>query len=254
MPTSSIWHRLISGFKESAPANTAMCFWEVDVHSHLVPGVDDGVKDPEQALTCLKQLVEWGIRKVITTPHISGDWYPNKPADLRQGLIDLQILIDQNELPLTIELAAEYLVDDFFFDLLQKEELLSFGPRKYLLIETGWAWAPAQIDDILFRIQTHGYTPVLAHPERYKYFHENRKGLLHLREIGCLFQLNWMSLIGRYGVECQKQARFLVNQKVIDFIGSDLHQPKDLKDMARLLYSNELQLLQNQPLLNNTLF
>lgn len=248
----SLWDRLVSNFKPNGPSE-ATCFWGVDIHSHLVPGIDDGIKDTNQALTCLTQLAEWGIHKIITTPHISRDWYPNSITTIQQGRSALQALVDEHHLPLRIDVAAEYLIDDFFFDLLQAENLLAFGPKRYLLIETGWAWAPNQIDDILFRIHTHGYAPVLAHPERYKYYHNNKKGLLRLREAGCLFQLNWMSVTGRYGTESQKQARYLLREGVIDFIGSDLHQPRDLVDMARLFDSNDLQLLRNQRLLNESL-
>ena len=252
MPNPSLWERLVSPFTATG-LRAGTCAWEVDIHSHLVPGIDDGVRDAEQALTCLEQLVKWGIRKVITTPHISLDWYPNKANTIREGQLFLQALIEAHQLPLTIEVAAEYLVDDSFFDLLQTEDLLSFGRERYLLIETGWASAPNRIDDILFRIKTHRYQPVLAHPERYKYYHNNRKGLLHLHETGCLFQLNWMSFTGHYGAAIQKQARFLLQENLVDFIGSDLHQPRDLRSIARLFGSNDLQLLQRRNLLNDSL-
>lgn len=169
---------------------TEPCFWQVDMHSHLVPGVDDGVQDPGQALVCLKQLAAWGIRKVITTPHVSRDWYPNESATLRAGQVTLQALSDENDLGLQIEVAAEYLLDEFFPGLLAADDLLSFGPARYLLVELGWAAAPRQLDDLLFRIRTRGYTPVLAHPERYAYYYEDQSVLTHLHENGCLFQLN----------------------------------------------------------------
>ncbi len=226
----------------------------VDIHSHLVPAIDDGISDSQQALTCLTQLAEWGIQKIITTPHVSGDRYPTATATLRKGQYALQTQIDDYGLPLSVSVAAEYLIDDHFVGLLQQGDLLSFGSRRYLLVETGWAGAPNQLSDILFRIQTYGYTPVLAHPERYRYYHRHRKSLLELRETGCLFQLNWMSLTGRYGVECQKQARFLMQERVVDFIGSDMHRPGDIVEMARLFNSADFKLLREQPLLNASLF
>lgn len=252
MPNPSLWERLFSP-SSTAKLRDGTCAWRVDIHSHLVPGLDDGVKDSVQALACLKQLVKWGISKVITTPHVSLDWYPNKTNTIREGQLFLQALIEAHQLPLCIEVAAEYLIDDFFFNLLQTGDLLSFGQERYLLIETGWASAPNSIDNVLFRIKTHGYQPVLAHPERYKYYHSNKKGLLHLHETGCLFQLNWMSFTGQYGAAIQKQARFLLQENLVDFIGSDLHQPSDLRSMARLFGSTDLQLLQRKSLLNDSL-
>ena len=138
-------------------------------------------------------------------------------------------------------------------EALAEGDLLAFGDKRYLLIETGWSSPPFGLDDMLFRIQTHGYTPVLAHPERYKYYHEEKHTLEHLRENGCLFQLNWMSLSGRYGSHVEKQARYILQQHWVDFIGSDLHRPADLELMSQLLKSADLKLLEEQPLLNATL-
>ncbi|WP_223833923.1 tyrosine-protein phosphatase [Spirosoma profusum] len=251
--SSSIWERFVSPFKGTSQPTDGSCFWSVDIHSHLLPGLDDGVKDTEQALACLTQLSEWGIQKIITTPHVSGDWYPNSSDSIRQMRATLQSLIDEHQLPLSIDVAAEYLIDDFFFDLLQADDLLTFGDKRYLLIEAGWAWGPNNFLDLIFRIQTQGYTPILAHPERYKYYHDDKRILHQLHKNDCLFQLNWMSLVGRYGADIQKQARYLLQEDLIDFIGSDLHHPRDLKDMARLFSSDDIKLLQQQTLLNDTL-
>jgi tyrosine-protein phosphatase YwqE len=229
------------------------CFWQVDIHSHLLPGVDDGVADWEQTLACLRQFAEWGIQKVVTTPHVSRDWYPNKVADLKRGQRTLQALAEEHHLPLTIEVAAEYMLDDFFPELLQSGEVLTFGGPHYLLVETGWAAAPFALESTLFRIQTHGYTPLLAHPERYSYYHDDEAGLARLREMGCLFQLNWMSLTGRYGRRVRKQAGLLLQRGWVDFIGSDLHRPTDLPTLEALFAADEYRLLRDQPLRNQSL-
>lgn len=229
------------------------CFWRVDMHSHLLPGVDDGVSSPEQSLQCLKQLAEWGIQKVITTPHISRDWHPNESATLRAGQSVLQTLADENQLNLRIEVAAEYLLDEFFPALLAADDLLTFGQERYLLFELGWAAAPRQLDELVFRIRARGYTPVLAHPERYGYYHEDLSVLTHLHENGCLFQLNWSALTGRYGSRTQAQARLLLKKGWIDFIGSDLHRPADLTTLAALFSSPAYEQLRELPLLNHTL-
>ncbi|MFD2936731.1 tyrosine-protein phosphatase [Spirosoma flavum] len=229
------------------------CFWRVDMHSHLLPGIDDGVKDPEQTLVCLQQMVAWGIQRIITTPHVSRDWYPNSSAMLREGQVQLQALADAHDLPVQIDVAAEYMLDEFFPDLLNTDDLLSFGTERYLLIETGWSSAPQHLDDIIFRIQTRGYTPVLAHPERYTYYHNDEESLLRLRNIGCLFQLNWLSLTGRYGNKVRAQAQRLLKNNWVDFVGSDLHRPEDLPALGSLFSLPEYELLRSQPLRNASL-
>ncbi|MFD2574172.1 tyrosine-protein phosphatase [Spirosoma soli] len=229
------------------------CFWRVDMHSHLLPGVDDGVSNLEQTVACLKQLASWGIRKVITTPHVSGDWYPNESTQLKASQAMLQALANENGLDLQVEVAAEYLLDEFFPELLNTDALLTFGPARYVLVELGWAAAPLYLDDLLFRLRAKGYTPILAHPERYTYYHDNPSALAHLHENGYLFQLNWGSLTGRYGERVQAQARFLLKKGWVDFLGSDLHRPTDLKALATLFKMPEYEQLKSQPLLNESL-
>ena len=249
----TIRQAIASRASPTAIDRTAPCFWQVDMHSHLVPGVDDGVHTHEQTLVCLKQLADWGIQKVITTPHISRDWYPNESGKLRAEQATLQALADENNLGLQIEVAAEYLIDEFFPALLAANDLLTFGPARYLLFELGWAAAPHQLDDLLFRLRARGYTPVLAHPERYSYYHDDPAPLAHLHETGCLFQLNWSSLTGRYGVRTQTQARLLVKKGWVDFVGSDLHRPGDLTTLSALFSSSDYDLLHKLPLLNESL-
>lgn len=253
----SFWQRIrqtLSPHSSQALADmTAPCFWRVDMHSHLIPGIDDGVSTPEQAVACLKQLAAWGIQKVITTPHVSRDWYPNDSATLRTGLATLQELAAENELTLQLDVAAEYLLDEFFPELLAKDDLLTFGASRYLLFELGWAAAPRQLDDILFRLQTRGYTPILAHPERYSFYYEDYSPLSQLHENGCLFQLNWASLTGRYGERAQSQARLLLKKGWVDFIGSDMHRPADSSALSALFSSSDYELVRKQPLLNELL-
>ncbi len=229
------------------------CFWHTDIHSHLLPGVDDGVESQEQTLEVLRQLEAWGIRRVITTPHVNQDWYPNTPSILVEGQQTLQKLVLDSGLNLTIEVAAEYLVDDLFLQLLESEQLLTFGDERYLLIETGWASAPHFMETVLFRIQTKGYKPILAHPERYQYYFNDLAAIAKLRDLGCLLQLNWGSMTGRYGSKVKAQAHLLLKNKWIDFIGSDLHRPADLRSLETLFSSSEYQLLLQQPLRNQSL-
>ena len=227
------------------------CFWKADLHSHLVPGVDDGVKDLEQTLICLRQFAEWGIERIVTTPHISQDWFPNHAADLLAAQQQIQAVIAENQLPIRFSVAAEYMLDDLFLQHLESNSLLSFGTEKFVLFETGWAAPPNFLDSVLFRMQASGYTPILAHPERYRYYHDDPAPLEALKAYGCLFQINWGSIIGKYGKNVQRQAMGLLRKKAIDFIGSDLHRPQNLESMAELFRHPGYRLLRQQPLQND---
>ncbi len=223
------------------------------MHSHLLPGIDDGVQTPEQALLCLEQLQGWGIQKVITTPHVSRDYYPNTTETLLKGQDRLQNLVIEHNLPLTVEVAAEYMLDDFFPDLIANNDLLSFGAERYVLFETGFEANSLGLETVIFRLQTKGYTPVLAHPERYAYFHKHRDMLPRLREMGCLFQLNWLSVTGLYGERVKKQARLMLEQKSIDFVGSDLHGPSLSGRFQGVFSAPDFALFAQQPLRNASL-
>ena len=251
------WKRLQQVFFSSADngleSTSEACFWQADMHSHLVPGIDDGVHDSGQALACLQQLSDWGLKRIITTPHVSRDWYPNDTATLQEGKMSLQTLVDANNLPIRVDVAAEYMIDEFFPRLLDTDDLLSFGVERYLLIEIGWVAPPQQFEAILFRMQTRGYIPVLAHPERYTYYFGDEEALSRLRNAGCLFQLNWLSLVGRYGEKVRTQARLLLKNKWVDFIGSDLHRPNDLSALGSLFVLPDYELLRAQPLRNASL-
>lgn len=249
---NNFWQRFIPNRTITQPPED-VCFWSVDMHAHVIPGLDDGVSDLEETFICLQQLADWGIQKVITTPHVSQDLYPNGTEAIRQGLTAVQNYIADHQLSLNVDAAAEYLLDDLFIDRLNANDLLSFGDKRYLLVEAGWSSPAHHLAEKLVSIQDGGYIPVLAHPERYAYYHRDKKTLAQLREMGCLFQLNWMSLSGRYGPQAAKQARYLLQQRWIDFIGSDLHRPSDLRTMLHLFNSSDLTLLKEQPLLNATL-
>ena len=227
--------------------------WPVDLHNHLLPGVDDGLTTMEDTLFCLQQYADWGMKRVICTPHVSQDYHPNTNEQLRQSLQAVEQAVAETNLPIQVSLAAEYLLDESFYDYLEQGKLLSFGPKQYVLFETGWANAPHQLEQLVFLIQMKGYTPVLGHPERYHYYQTEPHHLMTLKDKGCLFQLNLMSLVGQYGKKAQQLAFKLLQTKHINFIGSDLHRPVHLATLERVFTPATIELLEQQPLLNSTL-
>ena len=223
-----------------------------DVHSHFIPGLDDGAQTMEDAVALIREFHLLGYSKVITTPHILSDGYPNTPEKILGGLEKLRVALKTEGLPVQVEAAAEYYIDFDFERKLNNEKLLTFGDR-YLLFEVSYLNPPDNLDDVIFKIQTSGYKPVLAHPERYNFWHAKFERYESLRSKGVLFQLNINSLTGHYSPATKKIAERMIKENMIDFLGSDCHhsghtgliktsailQPalQDLLDSGRLLNS-----------------
>ncbi len=248
-PLTSFWQRLTNRLRQpSTSSEPVKAGYVVDMHSHLLPNVDDGIQSTENALVCLRQFADWGIRHVVTTPHISQDIFPNTSAGLRTLADELRAHIQAEQLPITFDVAAEYMLDELFVERLQQQDLLSFGTERYVLIETGWISLPLQIHTRLFEMQVKNYRPILAHPERYTYFRGKLDTLVHLREQGCLLQLNLMSLAGRYGPEARRMAQAMIQNGLVDFVSSDLHQPRDLPLLEKAMQTTDYQALCELPL------
>ncbi len=190
-----------------------------DWHSHILPGVDDGISKMEMSLKTLAQYEKWGIRTLWLTPHIMED-YPNTPDSLRKRFDELKA---QYSGPIEINLAAEHMLDALFEERIVDNNVLPIGPEKdHLLIETSYFNPPIEFDGMLEEIFSKGYYPLLAHPERYRYM--DNKRYEELKEKGVKFQLNFNSLIGGYGTLAQTKAEWLLKNDMIDVVGSDLHR------------------------------
>ena len=223
-----------------------------EFHSHLIPAIDDGVKNMEESMEVLRAFSEMGYKKVITTPHIQGDFFKNSPDTILPGLEAVrQRLIDEN-IDIQIEAAAEYLIDDLLEEKIEKKQLLTFG-KNYVLIEMPFNTEPPNLKHVLFDLRVNGYKPVLAHPERYQYLAMQKEKYEELFQQGILFQLNIFSLIGYYSPQVQKTAEYLLEKKMINIIGSDTHGPKHLGVLQNALSSRNYQNVCKLKLLNNEL-
>ncbi len=198
----------------------------VDIHSHLLPQLDDGVKSMSEALEILRNFEHLGFEKVITTPHIMGNYYANTPEIIEGKLNDLKTEVSKSGLSIDIEAAAEYYMDDKFISMLDnKDQLLTFGDN-YLLVETSYMNEPMFLNEVLFKIKSMGFKPVIAHPERYLYLQEKPEKILELVDRGALMQVNVNSFIGFYSIPTKKLARWMVDHETIHFLGSDCHSLK----------------------------
>lgn len=207
-----------------------------DIHSHILPGIDDGALNVEESIKLLLKFKSLGITSFIATPHIMNDYYPNTHDSIQASLQKLNGAISENpELKMVkINAAAEYMMDQNFHELMEKEKLLVLKD-KYVLVEMSYFQAPINLKEILFKVQTMGYKPVLAHPERYAYYHS--KDLSKYDELkyrGCYFQVNALSLSSHYGKNMQQMAFLLLERGMIDFIGSDVHREQHLEKIESI--------------------
>ena len=203
-----------------------------DIHSHILPGIDDGSPDVETSIELLKALSEAGLKRFICTPHIIGDMYRNTPATINAALHILKAACLENGLDTHLSAAAEYMMDDYFMGLLRKKEPLLRLTKNYILTELSYATAPDNLEKIAFEININNYQPLLAHPERYIYYHKNYDGFFRLKELGFLLQVNLLSLTGYYGAAVAKAANFLFKNNLVDFVGTDLHHFNHLKALT----------------------
>ncbi|CAA6826892.1 MAG: Capsular polysaccharide synthesis enzyme Cap8C; Manganese-dependent protein-tyrosine phosphatase (EC [uncultured Sulfurovum sp.] len=208
----------------------------VDVHSHLIPGIDDGSQTMEESLVLLKALEAVGYKKIITTPHIMVDAYGNTKESILQGLQVLQNEAKKHNIHVEIEAASEYYLDEGLLSLIHKKEILLIED-KYLLFETSYIHRPTQLEEVIFEILAAGYIPLLAHPERYRYIADPEE-FQRLKTLGVLFQVNLNSFHGHYGAHAKKHANFLSQHGLIDFLGSDTHNIKQVEYLSEVLTSH----------------
>lgn len=210
---------------------------KVDLHSHLIPGIDDGSKSMEESLSFLKEMEALEYQKVITTPHIMIDAYKNTPEIIHEGLEALREAAKSEGIGVEIEAAAEYYLDDGFYDLLEKGDMLTIN-GEYLLFETSYVSKPLQLEEMIFEIGAAGYTPLMAHPERYRYIKEFKKEYGRFKELGVMFQVNLNSFGGHYGKDAKRKADFLSQEGMIDFLGSDIHRMKQVETLHGVFESD----------------
>lgn len=212
------------------------------MHSHLIPGIDDGVKTVEEAIVLIRGLQDLGFQKIITTPHIYKEHYPNTKDGILRGLAALKTALVAENIHIPIEASAEYFMDDHYEMLLDNNEILPLQD-KYVLVEMSFFGASPKLEDYLFKTQIKGYTPILAHPERYLFYHNDFEQFYELKEKGVLLQLNTASLMGYYGKPIQRIAQKLIKEKLIDFIGTDMHHEGHLAYLQSNLNHQECQLI-----------
>ena len=224
----------------------------VDIHSHLLPGIDDGSVSMEVTEKLIIGLNEIGFNKFITTPHIMSDVWKNTSVEINEKLSSTVNELKIPNINNHLKAAAEYMIDAEFRELFKKEKLLTLK-EDFVLVEISYLNPPIQLYDILYELQNAGYQPILAHPERYSFYHNSMEEYKKLKKIGCLFQLNMLSATGYYGSQVAKISNSLLKEGLIDFIGSDIHHTRHLEAMYKKIVLKNYEYL--TPIFqNNSLF
>mgnify|MGYP000459528470 CR=1 FL=1 len=206
----------------------------VDMHNHLLPGIDDGAKNVDESVHLIQGFSEFGVKNFIATPHIMHNYYDNNPETIQKALSLLQQELKRNELSdISITAAAEHMIDSNFETILSQNTVMPMQ-KDHLLIEMSYLQRPINFDESIIAIAHHRFFPILAHPERYNFLHGRKKKYGKLKQRGILFQLNMLSLSEFYNKEVQKVAFKLLEEGMIDFIGSDVHNLDQLNSLKKI--------------------
>jgi protein-tyrosine phosphatase len=219
-----------------------------DMHSHVLPGIDDGAPTVEDSIFLIKKMMSLGIKKIIATPHVMIDYYRNDAESIGNALSLLKAELKNQNIDIDISAAAEHYLDETFEQRIEERKVFTMGDN-YALFELSFVTQPPNVIPIIQKMKDAGYKPILAHPERYGYMTIDEMKIL--RSWGCDLQINTISLSGYYGKHAKKIAEEMVDNQMVDFISSDMHHPRHAAAFESTLTAPYLEkLLFDYPLKN----
>jgi tyrosine-protein phosphatase YwqE len=240
-------------FWKKKPVPLDLSWLQTDMHSHLLPGIDDGSQDIAESVALIKGLAALGYKKIITTPHVLWEMYPNTSEIIIQKLREVKQAIAVEGIAIELRAAAEYYIDEHFEAQLMKKVPLLTLKDNLVLVEFSMMTVPFELQEVLFEMQLQSYQPIIAHPERYIYLRNNKVFFDDLKSKGCFFQLNLLSLCGVYGTSVQDLAEYLLKKDYYDFAGTDMHSDKHLALLQKLSSSPLYELLQQSGQIKNSM-
>lgn len=222
------------------------------MHSHFLPGIDDGAKDIADSLNLLRTMAELGYKKIITTPHVFIDYHPNTRHTILAAYEQTKAALREHNIDIELRPAAEYYIDEHFMQLMEQEELLTIRDKE-VLVEFSMMFEPPILAQALFNLRTAGYRPIIAHPERYVFFHRNLDKYQELKDRGCLLQLNMLAIAGYYGGGIKTVAEKLLAKGMYDYCGTDAHHEKHLGVLKAMACSPDYHKITQYPFRNASL-
>lgn len=237
---------------QDIPPGANWSFLGADMHSHMIPGIDDGAKTMEDSLTMLRAMKELGYNTIVTTPHVMSDFYPNSRQTIEAGLAEVQKALKENNIDIQLRAAAEYYIDENFMQLIGTEPLLTIYKNE-VLVEFSMLYEPPMLNEAIYKLQTNGYKPIIAHPERYLFFHKDFNRYRDFKDRGCLLQMNMLAPTGHYGRSIKMVADQLLAKGMYDYCGSDMHHEKHIAALKFIVNTKEYLTFVNYPFLNSRL-
>ena len=222
----------------------------IDIHSHVLPGIDDGAKNINESLELISQMKEMGFSKIIGTPHTYQGLYDNTNESIRDSFNLLKKKLKED---IEIDYASEYMIDGSLLKRIEEKSLLTLKDN-YVLVEMNFISSPINLYEIIFQLQLNGYIPVLAHPERYSFLFNNFEEYFKLKRVGCKFQLNLLSVTEYYGKDVMKISSKLLKNNLIDIVGSDIHSQKHIDFFQKKIKIKQIEKLEKAIESNNSTF
>jgi tyrosine-protein phosphatase YwqE len=245
---------MLNFFKKKASKPFPFSRLEADMHSHVLPGIDDGSPDIQTSLELIAGLEELGYARFITTPHAMEDLYPNNRETIHAAFLTLKDELIVQRPHTNIRFAAEYMLDGNIENLLEKKQPLLTIKDNWVLVECSFVSPPLYLRETIFNLQMQGYQPILAHPERYSFYHNQPKIYSQIKSLGLFFQCNLLSFSGYYGSSVRQAAEYLVQEGLVDLLGTDLHHDRHLQHLRELPFTPALAtLLDEKGVLNHLL-
>lgn len=229
---------LFNFFKRKEKPEPQKLFYTTDIHSHVLPGIDDGSPNTDVSIALLEAMKSWGIDSIVATPHIAEESFENTHQSIKKAYDKLSVRMIDMAMDMNVKFSAEYRIDNRFRKMFEDDELIIM-PNNYLLIENSFVQPPIDLKNIIYELQLKDLKPILAHPERYGYYQRKKEIYEELFESGCEFQINLLSLAGYYGDREKETALWLANKGYISFVGSDLHHFGHVEVINKFLRSKE---------------
>ncbi|MFZ4263562.1 tyrosine-protein phosphatase [Sphingobacterium sp. HJSM2_6] len=249
------WSKIFGSKEKQSEAHFNKLSWiGWDIHNHILPGIDDGSDSIEQSIQLIEGLKELGIHHGVSTPHVMAGVHNNTPETIEAAHSSLNHALKESHINFTLGFSAEYMIDDQIDEWIQANKLCVIAD-KYMLIEMSYLAESKALFNIIKSIQELGYQPILAHPERYNYYHNNFKIFEEIKAAGCLLQLNLLSVSKYYGEGVKTCALTLIRAGMYDFVGTDMHHDRHLEALKNVVNKYDLKdLLKDCPIRNAKLY